>query len=159
MQSTHCLIHFLFYPLDELPMCMWSSIYFTFLVENMKIAVGKNCTTDFTDTDSTDIQLYFLNRHITLLLFFSHSVMSDFLQPHGLQLSSLPCPSKSPRICSSSCPLSQWYHPNISSLFISFSSFLQSFPVSGSFPVSQFFISDGQSVGVSASTSVLPMNI
>ena len=96
MQSTFCLIHLLFYPLDELPMCMLSSIYFNFLVENMKTAVGKNCTTVFTDTDCTDIQLlYFLNRHIILLLLFSHSVTSDFLQPHGLQHASLPCPSKS----------------------------------------------------------------
>ena len=78
MQPTHCLIHLLFYPLDELPVCMLSSIYFTFLVENMKIAVRKNCTTDFTDTDCTDIQLlYFSNRHVILLLLFSHSVMSD----------------------------------------------------------------------------------
>ena len=132
MQSTLCLFHLLFYPLDELPMCVLPSIYFNFLVENMKIAVGKNCTTDFTDTDCTDIQLlYFLNRHIILLLLFSHSVMSDFLQPHGLQHASLPCPSESPRVCSNSCPLSQWYHPTISSSFISFSSFLQSFQYQG----------------------------
>ena len=158
MQSTFCLIHLLFYPLDELPMCMLSSIYFNFLVENMKIAVGKNCTTVFTDTDCTDIQLlYFLNRHIILLLLFSHSVTSDFLQPHGLQHASLPCPSKSSGVGSNSCPLSQWYHPTISSPFISFSSFLQSFPVSGSFAMNWLFASGGQNFGASA--SVLTMNI
>ena len=115
MQSTLCLFHLLFYPLDELPMCVLPSIYFNFLVENMKIAVGKNCTTDFTDTDCTDIQLlYFLNRHIILLLLFSHSVMSDFLQPHGLQHASLPCPSESPRVCSNSCPWSRRCYLTIS---------------------------------------------
>ena len=63
------------------------------------------------------------------------------------------------RICSNSCPLSSWCHPTISSSVVPFSSCLQSFPASGSFPVSQFFTSGGQSIGVSASTSVLPMNI
>ena len=71
----------------------------------------------------------------------------------------LPCPSSSPRPCSNSCPLSQWCHPTISFSVIPFSSCLQSFPESGSFPMSQFFASGGQSIGVSASASVLPMNI
>ena len=71
----------------------------------------------------------------------------------------LPCPSPTPGAWSNSCPLSQWCHPTISSSFIPFSSCLQSFPESRSFPVSQFFTSDGQSTGVSASASVLPMNI
>ena len=90
---------------------------------------------------------------------FSSSVMSDSLQPHGLQHARLACPSLSPEVCSNSCPLSQWCHPTISSSVVPFSSCLQSFPVSGSFPVSHFFPSGGQSVGVSASASVLPMNI
>ena len=81
------------------------------------------------------------------------------LWPHGLQHFRLPCSSLSPRVCSNSCPLSWWCHPPISSYVISFSSCLQSFPASGSFPVSQFFPSRGQSIGVSASTSVLAMNI
>ena len=85
--------------------------------------------------------------------------MSDSLQPHGLQHDRLPCPSPSPGVCSNSCPLSQWCHPTISSSVIPFSSCLQSFQVSVSFPMSQFFISGAQSIGVSASASVLPMNI
>ena len=90
---------------------------------------------------------------------FSRSVVSDSLQPHGLQHARLPCPSPTPRVYSNSRSLSRWCHPTISSSVIPFSFCLQSFPASGSFPKSQFFISDGQSIGVSASASVLPMNI
>ena len=86
---------------------------------------------------------------------FSRSVMSDSLWPHGLQHARLPCPSTTSGACSNSCPLSWWCHPTISSSLLSC---LQSFPASGSFPISQFFTSGGQSIGVSASTSVLPMN-
>ena len=89
---------------------------------------------------------------------FSCSVMSDSLQPHGLQHATLPCLSPTPRARSNSCPLSWWCNPTISSSVIPFSC-LQSCPASGSFPVSQFFKSGGQSIGVSASASVLPMNI
>ena len=94
-----------------------------------------------------------------LLLLFSRSVVSDSLWPHGLQHARLPCPSPSPQVCSDSCPLSRWCHPTISSFVVPFSSCLQSFPASGSFQMSQLFVSGGQSIGVSASTSVLPMNI
>ena len=90
---------------------------------------------------------------------FSCSVVSDSLRPHGLQHSRLPCPSPTPRACSNSCPLNQWCHPTISSSVIPFSSYLQSFPVSGSFPVSQFFVSGSPRFGTSASASVLPMNL
>ena len=90
---------------------------------------------------------------------FSPSVMSDSLRPHGLQHTRLPCPSPTPRACSNSCPSSRWCHPIISSSVVHFSSRLQSFRASGSFPMSQFFTSGGQSVGASASPSVLPMNI
>ena len=90
---------------------------------------------------------------------FSGSVISDSLRPHGLQHDRLPCPSPTPGAYSNSCPFSWWCHPIISSSVIPFSSWLQSFPASGSFPVSQFFSSGGQSIGVSASASVLPMNI
>ena len=93
------------------------------------------------------------------LVQFSHSVMSDSSWPHELQHVRLPCPSSTPRACSNSCPSSRWCHPTISSSVIPFSSCLQSFPTSGSLPMSQFFTSDGQSIGVSASASVLPMNI
>ena len=84
--------------------------------------------------------------------------MSDSLQPHGLQHTRLPCPSPTPRVYSNSCPLNQWCHPTISSSVIPFSSCLQSFPASGTFQMSQLFASDGQSIGVSALASVLPMN-
>ena len=97
--------------------------------------------------------------YFALLLLFSCSVMSDSLQPHGLQLARLVCPSPSTRACSNSCPLSQWCHPTILSSIVPFSSCLQSFPASGSFQMSQFFASGGQRIGVPASASVLPVNI
>ena len=87
---------------------------------------------------------------------FSHSAVSNSLR---LQHTRLPCPSPIPGACSNSCPLSQWCHPIISSSVVPFSSCLQSFPASESFPMSQFFTSGDQNIGVSASASVLPMNI
>ena len=89
---------------------------------------------------------------------FSCSVLSNSLWPHGLQHTRLPCPSPTPRPYSNSCPSTQWCHPTISSSVIPFFSCLQSFLASGSFEMSQFFTSDDQSTGVSASSSVLPMN-
>ena len=88
---------------------------------------------------------------------FNCSVMSDSLWPHGLQYARLPCPSPTPGACSNSCSLSWWCHPTLSSSVIPFSH-LKSFPASGSFPMSQFFTSGSQSIGISASASVLPMN-
>ena len=90
---------------------------------------------------------------------FSHSVTSNSLQPHGLQHTRLPCPSPTPEACSNSCPSSQWCHPTSSSSVVPFSSCPQSFPASGSFQMSQFFTSGGQSTGVSASASVLSMKL
>ena len=90
---------------------------------------------------------------------FSRSVVSDSLGSHALQHARLPCPTSTPGAYSDSCPLSQWCHPTISSSVVPFSSHLQSLPASGSFPVSQFFTSGGQSIGVSASATVLPMTI
>ena len=90
---------------------------------------------------------------------FSCSVISDSLWPHRLQHARLPCPSPTPEAYSNSCPLSRWCHPTISSSVVPFSSHLQSFPASGSFQMSQFSASGSQSIGVSASTSVLPVNI
>ena len=90
---------------------------------------------------------------------FSWSVMSNSLRPHGLQHARPPYPSPAPGAYSNSCPLSQWCHPTISSFVVPFSSCLQSFPASGSFQMSQFFASGGQSIGLSALASVLPMNI
>ena len=90
---------------------------------------------------------------------FSLSVVSDSLQPHELHQARLPCPSPTPRVYSNSSPLRQWWHPTISSSVVPFSSHLQSFPASGSFQISQLFTSGSQRIGVSASASVLPMNI
>ena len=90
---------------------------------------------------------------------FSHSAISTSLWPHGLQHARPPCPSPTPGAYSDSFPLSWWCHPTISSSVIPFSSSLQSFTASGSFQVSQFFASGGQSTGVSVSASVLPVNI
>ena len=88
---------------------------------------------------------------------FSHSVVSNSLRPHGLQHARPPYPSPTPGAYSNSCPLCRWCHPTISFSVIPFSSCLQSFPASGSFPMSRFFASGGQSI--SSPTSVLPMNI
>ena len=97
----------------------------------------------------------------TLISIFNsvqYSVVSDSLQPYGLLHSRPPCPLPTPGVYPNSCPLSQWCHPTISSSVIPSSSRLQSFPASGSFPMSQLFSLGGQSIGVSASTSVLPVN-
>ena len=90
---------------------------------------------------------------------FRLSVMSNSLRPQGLQDARAPCPSPTPGVYSNSCPLNRWYHPTILSSVVPFSSCPQSFPASGYFPRSQLFTSVDQSIGVSASTSVLPMNI
>ena len=94
-----------------------------------------------------------------MIVLFSHSVVSDSLRLHGLQHDRLPSPSPTPGACSNSCSSSWWCRPTISSSVVPFSSCLQFFPASGSFPRSQFFASCGQSIGVSVSASVLPMNI
>ena len=99
------------------------------------------------------------HKYILSSVQFSCSVVSDLLQPCARQHSRLPCPSPTPGVCSDSCPSSQWCYPTISSSILPFSSCLQSFPASGSFPMSQFFTSGGYSTGVSASSSVLSMNI
>ena len=86
----------------------------------------------------------------------SFSVVSDYLRPYGLQHARLPCPSPTPRACSNPCPSNQWCHPTISSSVVPFSSCLQSFPASGSFPMSQFFASSGQSIGVQKASVLRP---
>ena len=93
------------------------------------------------------------------MLLSSPSVVSNSLQSHGLQHTRSPCPSPASGVYSNSCSLSQWCHPTITSSVVPFSSCLQSFPASGTFLMSQFFASGGQSIGASASSSVLPMNI
>ena len=120
-------------------MCHWKSTRYTICGE----------------VDAGRVQIFSLSG----LVQFSHSVVSDSLQPPRLQHARPPCPSTTPGACSSSCPLSQWCHPTISPSIVPFSSCLKSFPASGSFPMSQFFTSGGQSTGASASTSVPPMNI
>ena len=90
---------------------------------------------------------------------FSCPVRSDSLWPHGLQHARLPCPSPTPRAYSNSCPSCWWWHPTISYCVIPFSSCLHSFPASGSFPMNWFFTSSEQSIGASASASVIPRNI
>ena len=95
---------------------------------------------------------------VRLSVQFSHSVVFDSLWPHEPQHTRLPCPIPTPRVHSNPCPLSRWCHPTISYSVVTFSSCPQTFPASGSFPMSQLFASGGQSVRVSASTSVLPMN-
>ena len=89
----------------------------------------------------------------------SRSVVSDSLRPHGLQHTRPPCPSPTPGVYSNSCPLSWWCHSTILSSVVLFSSQLQSFPASGSFQMSHFFVPGGQTIGASASATILPMNI
>ena len=99
-----------------------------------------------------------LELRFIILVQFSHTVTSDSLRPHGLQHARPPCPSPTSGVYPNSFPLSQWCHPTISSSVIPFSSHLQSFPASESFQMSQLFASGDQSIGVSASTSVLQIN-
>ena len=100
-------------------------------------------------------------KHVNIC-YFGSSVqslsLSNFLQPHGPQYARPPCPSPTPRVYFNSCPLSWWCHPTISSTVVPFSSRIQSFSASGFFQISLLFTSGGQNIGVSASTSVLPMN-
>ena len=107
----------------------------------------------------TYTQLFTLHPRFAIVQFSSAAQLCSTLRPHGLQHTRPPCPSAPPGVYPNSCPLSRWCHPTILSSVIPFSFCLQSFPVSGSFQMSQFFASGGQSIGVSASASVLPMNI
>ena len=100
----------------------------------------------------------YLTRIILTSVQFSHSVLSNSLRPHGLQDTRPPCPSPTPRVHPNPCPLSWWCHPTISSSVDPFCSCPQSFPASGSFRMNQIFASGGQGIGVSASTTILPMN-
>ena len=119
---------------------------------------GKSASPDFPVT----ISILFYIQSLALFsmpFLFSHSVVSNSLWHHGLQHARLPCPSLSLGVCSNSCPLSWWCYLTISSSAIPFSFYLQSFPASRSFPMSQLFTWGGQSTGASASASVLPKNI
>ena len=103
--------------------------------------------------------VYLIHGFIPSSVQFSRSVGSNSLRFHGLWHARLSCTSPTVGVCSNSCPSSWWCHPTISSFVVPFSSCFQSFPASESFPLSQFFASGGQRIGVSASASVLPMNI
>ena len=116
---------------------------------------ARHCTGCF----SYSLSWAFQNKSVTQNLQFSLSVVSSSLRPHEPQHIRPPCPSPTSRAYPNPCPSSQWCHPTISSSVIPFSSHLQSFPAFGSFQISQFFASGGQSIGASGSASVLPMNI
>ena len=131
-----------------------------FIFLGSKITVGRDCSLEF-KTLALEINLLLGRKAMTNLssVRFSCSVMSDSLRPHQSQHARPPCPSPTPRVRSNSRPSSQWCHPAISSSVVPFSTCPQPLPASASFPVSQLFAWGGQSIGVSASTSVLPMNI
>ena len=129
----------------------------------LSICFGKWITMGKFSLEQTEILARAWNKwHLatsTYSCFSVTKVISNSLWPHGLQHSRPPCPSPTPGVHSNSCSLSQWCHPTITSSVVPFFSCLQSFPASGSFPMSQFFASGDQSIRVSASASVLPMNI
>ena len=137
---------------------MWFSVTFTHVIvgcQGMGIAFRNTFVGQLTEYHDVKVGA----RGSTRILLFSHSVVSDSLQPCRLQHARLPCPSPSPRVCPNSCPLNWWCHPTISSSVAPFSSCPQSFPASGSFSVSRLVTSGGQSIGASVSASVLLMNI
>ena len=155
-----------------MPTTYWiCSDWLTFKFNSSFLAIPHDASVNFPtqiswqDKPQTkDLEVKLLNQRYVVTIrissaHFSHSVMSDSLRPHGLKHTRLPCPSPTPGAYSNSCPLSRWCHPTISSSVVPFSSRLQSFPASGSFPMSQFFPSGGRSIDDSASASVLPMNV
>ena len=127
----------------------------------MKSSLGiSNFLEEISSLSHSVVFLYFFTPQSYLTsVQFSHSVVSNSLRPHGQQQARLPCPTPAPGACSKPCPLSRWCHPTISSSVVPFSSCLQSFPASGSFPMSWLFASGVQSIGASTSASVLPLNI
>ena len=137
-------------PVDWLPLVTW--LWTPFLLETMIIGNKHHSLGRLRPVGYMEDQL----RPVVMC---SHSVMPKSLRPHGLQHARFPCPSLSPIACSNSCPSSWWCHPTISSSVIPFSFCLQFFLASGSFPVTQLFASGGQSIGASASASVLTVNI
>ena len=121
-------------------------------VRDFTMGISSGLYMDFTGLKKNRADIYcYKSRFSKYSVRFIHSVMSDSLWPHGLQHARLPCPSPIPRAYSNSCALSQWWHPTILSSVVPFSSCLQFFPASGSFPMCQFFASGSQSFGVSAS--------
>ena len=129
--------------------------FFAVVLEPICIFENKYCSR----TDCIVHQIWQKFAPVFSSVHFSCSVMSNSLWPHELQHARPPCPSPLPGVYSNSCPSSRWCHPAISSFVVPFSSCPQSLPASGSFPVSQLFVSNGQSIGASASASVLPVKI
>ena len=134
----------------------WASITWSFLCSQVLLKYKR-------DSESFWHKHQKMTEKSALLLVFQFSSVAQLCpipcDPHGLKHARLPCPSPTPGVYPNSCPLSRWCHPTISSSVVPFSSCLQSFPASGSFPLSQFFLSGGQSIRVSALASVLPMII
>ena len=140
-------------------MCEQISISISRVVSVMLWRLGHHSVSMCTFKQVMDALPAFLNiRAVFSSVQFSRSVVSDSLLPHELQHTRPPCPSPTPGVYTGSCPLSQWWHPTLSSSVSPFSSCPQSFPASGSFPMNQLFVSCGQSIGVSTSASVLPVN-
>ena len=139
-------VQFLTIPLSSTAICL--SLFVHSLTEFFSVARDFLCTVNL-----------LIGSLITPSVQFSHSVVFNSLQPHESQHSRPPCPSPTPGVYSNSCPLSRWCHPAISSSVVPFSSCPQSLPASRSFSMSQLFTWGGQNIGVSDSTSVLPMNI
>ena len=135
-----------------------SHVYFLLHLLNILLVV-KSLSIASEGTQTILLWFYFFNVFQFSSAQFCLSVVSDSLWPQGLKHARLPSPSPTPRVYSNSCPLSRWCHSTSSSSVVPFSSHLQSFPASGSFQMSQLFASGGQSIKVSASTSVLPVNI
>ena len=162
-QADEYLSSFLKFPEKEaskFPTTIHSRVYQIRLKKKFHLMFNlKHLLCDLSHCISASICSENRNWWLPLVLNQFSSVMSDSLQTHGLQHARPPCPPPTPGVYSNSCPLSRWCHATISSSVIPFSSRLQSFPASGSFQMSQFFSSGGQSIGVSASASVLPMNI
>ena len=130
---------------------LYINVHSSIIHNSQKVEITQTSINWWTDRHCLSIMEYSVQ--------FSRSVMSASLQPHEPQHARPPCPSPTPRVHPKPCPSSQWCHPTISSSVIPFSSCLQYFPASGSFRMSWLFASGGQSVGVSVSISVLPMNI
>ena len=151
-RSTEMLFHKIVYSFHSVPP-VWCRYWP--LVLSLALQV-KNGSTMIVKVEN--LSLSYFSSFILYSMQVSHFFVLYSLHPHALQHARPPCPSPTPGVHSNPCPLSRWCHATISSAVFPSSSLLQSFPESGSFQMSQLFVSDGQSIGILASTSVLPMN-
>ena len=149
---TNCFCFFLLSEIKENAISKQTPVWQVYGIASIKISHHSSCSWGYILGKSNIV-------HQFSSVQFSHSLVSDSLGPHELQDAKYTCPSPTPRAHPNPCPWSWWHHPSILSSAIPFSSYHQSFPASGSFPMSHLFASGGQTTGVSASTSVLPMNI